>query len=562
MVSDQKKARVIDSIKKLVALGVSEKEIVGNLTDVGINVTEAKILINEAKGVQVPGKKPIPKLAEKNLYDSQTKNLSIDDQIAGQLNIKTSQIKSSETKGVEVKTEPMATPEELTKNLELGLQVKSVSPKETAELKQDEMASNRIGEEVKQKVEEIKPIENKVDVKKVDEKPVNKPANKEVPKKKFGLFGKKLAKDPIAELQKELNISTKKPEQKVEPIKKVEPKTKPFLGGAFIKKVEPVSQQSVVEEKIEEKIEKKVEEKVAEKVAASVSNNDLEQLWKKGIVTAINSKLSEMKKLKDDIDAEVNQKVDGAVKRELAQFKVLLESQKALTISSNTEALEDKQKEITLIIDSKISELKKQSSQLLEGITKVEAAKKEQEESLQKIQTVLTEAKKTKAQLMIEMNSELIKAKSDAQSFIDSSEKHIKALDDKVNRNLQLEKNIADGLVQEAEQKIEKMTLAKTNDLIEKLEIKLNNIEVMEKKINPDKLEEKIMLLDEFKKQFLANMQENLTQINNAIREINTKNEEADKLLASKTLAIDAKIQELTKFEKTFTDKMSSLLKK
>ena len=562
MVSDQKKARVIDSIKKLVALGVSEKEIVGNLTDVGINVTEAKILINEAKGVQVPGKKPIPKLAEKNLYDSQTKNLSIDDQIAGQLNIKTSQIKSSETKGVEVKTEPMATPEELTKNLELGLQVKSVSPKETAELKQDEMASNRIGEEVKQKVEEIKPIENKVDVKKVDEKPVNKPANKEVPKKKFGLFGKKLAKDPIAELQKELNISTKKPEQKVEPVKKVEPKTKPFLGGAFIKKVEPVSQQSVVEEKIEEKIEKKVEEKVAEKVAASVSNNDLEQLWKKGIVTAINSKLSEMKKLKDDIDAEVNQKVDGAVKRELAQFKVLLESQKALTISSNTEALEDKQKEITLIIDSKISELKKQSSQLLEGITKVEAAKKEQEESLQKIQTVLTEAKKTKAQLMIEMNSELIKAKSDAQSFIDSSEKHIKALDDKVNRNLQLEKNIADGLVQEAEQKIEKMTLAKTNDLIEKLEIKLNNIEVMEKKINPDKLEEKIMLLDEFKKQFLANMQENLTQINNAIREINTKNEEADKLLASKTLAIDAKIQELTKFEKTFTDKMSSLLKK
>ena len=42
MVSDQKKARVIDSIKKLVALGVSEKEIVGNLTDVGINVLKQK----------------------------------------------------------------------------------------------------------------------------------------------------------------------------------------------------------------------------------------------------------------------------------------------------------------------------------------------------------------------------------------------------------------------------------------------------------------------------------------------------------------------------------------
>ena len=87
---------------------------------------------------------------------------------------------------------------------------------------------------------------------------------------------------------------------------------------------------------------------IAEKVASSVSSDELEQLWKKGIVTAINAKLSEMKRLKDDIGIEINAKVDAGVKKELSQFKVLLESQKALILSTNKEVLEDKQKEITL----------------------------------------------------------------------------------------------------------------------------------------------------------------------------------------------------------------------
>ena len=119
-----------------------------------------------------------------------------------------------------------------------------------------------------------------------------------------------------------------------------------------------------------------------------------------------------------------------------------------------------------------------------------------------------------------------------------------------------------DGLVAEAEQKIEKMTITKADDLIEQLEVKLNNLEAMQLKINPEKIDEKITLLDEFKKQFLQNIQENLTQINGAIKELNEKSEEADKLLQAKTLAIDAKIEELTKFEKKFTSNLKSLLEK
>jgi len=531
MVSDQKKARVIDSIKKLVALGVSEKEIIGNLTDVGINITEAKKLLDEAKNKPIPISQMNKEFPEKNLYDEKTQDLSIDDQISGQLNIKSSLNKSafktnSKVQQTQQKNNLPQNSGHISQNADLGLKIKESTIKVLTDSKninekrsdENEMAESMITNE-----------------------------NKQIAKKKFGLFGRKSNNDPIEELQKSLNLTSNQMDEKTIS-KEINPKKENYQAA-------PYSQISKTEQK-------SVEEKVAEKVAPGISNDELEQLWKKGIVTAINSKLSEMKKLKEDIDIEINTKVDVGIKKELQQFKVLLESQKALIISTNKEALEDKQKEITLVIDSKISELKKQSADLSQGITKVEAAKKEQEASLQQIQNILADAKKTKSQLMIEMNSELIKAKSSAQAFIDSSEKHLEELDERVNKTLELEKNVADGLVAEAEQKIEKMTITKADDLIEKLEVKLNNLEAMQLKINPEKIDEKIALLDEFKKQFLQNIQENLSQINGAIKELNEKNEEADKILQSKTLAIDAKIEELTKFEKSFTTKLDSLLKK
>jgi hypothetical protein len=43
---------------------------------------------------------------------------------------------------------------------------------------------------------------------------------------------------------------------------------------------------------------------------------------------------------------------------------------------------------------------------------------------------------------------------------------------------------------------------------------------------------------------------------------VNKRSAVADKELKEKSLAIDAKLEELTKFEKEFTDKMEKLMKK
>jgi hypothetical protein len=287
---------------------------------------------------------------------------------------------------------------------------------------------------------------------------------------------------------------------------------------------------------------------------------DFEELWKKGIVVAVNAKLAEMKKLKENVDSEVEQKVDEAVRKELYQFKILLDSQKELIVSSNREALEQKQKEIVFIIDAKIAELRQYNKQMGDNLAAMEIAKKQQELSLGQIITALDDAKRTKAQLIVELNSEMIKSKSQAQSFLDTASFQLKQMDERVNKTLELEKNIADGMLAQAEQKIDTLAIARADELIANLEVEVNRLQTISKKISPELLDQKISVLEEFRKQFLTNMQENLSQINIAIEQLNQKNALAERELAEKTLAIDAKLEELTKFEREFTQRMNQML--
>ncbi|MDD4251099.1 MAG: hypothetical protein PHX27_02815, partial [Candidatus ainarchaeum sp.] len=284
------------------------------------------------------------------------------------------------------------------------------------------------------------------------------------------------------------------------------------------------------------------------------SNDSIEELWKKGIVVAVNSRLDEMKKIKNDIDGLIALKVEDAVKKETGKFKILLESQKDLMMASNREALNQKQREISFIIDSKIAEIKKESTNLNNIIFQIESSKQQQQEMLIEIKKNLDDAKKTKAQLIIEVNSELIKSKSQAQKFIDDAKTQLESLDNRINKTLEFEKNIAQGLLHEAEIKIENLAIQKADELLEELELKLNKLKSIEKDINLDGLGQKIKILDQFKKEFLNNMDDNLQKINQAIEKINIQNELVSKEIGEKTIIIDAKIDELTKFEKSIAN--------
>jgi hypothetical protein len=491
------KETVIDSIQKLLALGVSDSEIAENLFDVGIEKSDAFALIKQAKDLRGKSASSAQPAGSSSLQKQSSvqkavvaRDISMDEEIARQIPLPK-----------KVSGEARSSPQKALDDLE------------------ESMAEDVLEEGAEDD------LEGKI------EENMKGASSEELQKQKE--FTKKTASPQESAGTSNKDYSSPFPRSEA-PLTKsfASQKQKPFAG--------------------------------VPKIELGNAENELivDDLWKKGIVVAVNAKLSEMKKLKEDIDNELAQKVDESIRKELYQFKTLMDSQKDLMISSNKEALEQKQKEIVFIIDSKIAELRQYNKQVSDNLSSIDSAKKQQELALSQISSALEDAKRTKSQLIVEMNSEMIKVKSQAQAFIDSASTHLNQMDERINKTLELEKNIADGMLAQAEQKIETLTIQRADELISSLQLELNKLQTTSNNISPEMLEQKIRTLDEFKSQFLSSMQASLSQINFAIDELNKKNTLAERTLEEKTLAIDAKLEELTKFEKKLTDRLSKSVEK
>ncbi|OQA31741.1 MAG: hypothetical protein BWY55_00318 [archaeon ADurb.Bin336] len=580
-----KRQLVIESIKKLLALNVTDSEIIDNLSDVGLSKEEAIDLIKEAKGINnnsSPKKEEVKaenvvketndsetKSSSKEVFDDTLKKLSMNDQVISQIPF----VKKDSGENL-------------------------VKKAESVQESNEKMVGDVADQSLKASGVEVKEKEDLSNIKKIDSSSINKGVvldKKLVVDKKLVDGANKENESSVKENAKNItsleNKSTQKIDVKSSNIKdskaentsiesKIEVKSSNskdgFSGGldkSPFKKTSgsinlsenksglgTYSKSSSLDFGLKTNKENFMES--FSKNDFSTSSESVEELWKKGIVVAVNTKLAEMKQLKEDVDLKIDQSVDEAVRKELHQMKVLMDSQKELLISSNKEALEQKQKEITFIIDSKIAELKQYNKYLSDNLKVMEEIKKQQQESTAEIKSALEDAKKTKAQLLIEVNSELIKTKSQAQAFLDSAANQMNQMDVRVNKTLELEKNIAEGMLSQAEQKIEQLTIARADDLIRKLEVELNKLQATNKRISPELLDDKIKTLDKFRLEFVNSMQKSLNQINDSIEELNKKNEFAQKTFEEKSLEIDAKIEALTKFENQFTQIIENVLDK
>ena len=556
-----KRQLVIESIKKLLSLNVSDSEIMENLSDVGLSKEEAIELIKEAKEINTSSIKKEDvqqenivnenqtnfktKSSSKEVFDDTVKKLSMNDQVISQIPFVKKNHKGVSTQELESTQESS---EKMVGDVaNQSLKINGNEIKETSVLSEGTKTNSDNAK--KDDLLNKKPVssassEGVIDFEESSKRvldSVNQSSSKEIDAKSL----------PNKNDFSSINLDNSYPK-----------KSASINFSENKSNLEKSSDKSSINFGIKNNQEEYSEKSFYSKNDFVKPSTGFEELWKKGIVVAVNTKLAEMKQLKEEVDLKINQSVDEALRKELYQMKVLMDSQKELLISSNKEVLEQKQKEITFIIDSKIAELKQYNKHLLENLKLMDEIKKQQQESIIGIKSALEDAKKTKAQLLIEVNSEMIKTKSQAQAFLDSASNQLNQMDVRVNKTLELEKNIAEGMLSQAEQKIEQIAITRADELIGKLEVELNKLQATNKRISPELLDDKIKTLEKFRVEFIDNMQKSLSQINSSIEELNKKNEFAQKTLEEKTLAIDAKMEELTKFEKQFTQIMENVLSK
>ncbi|MFA4907431.1 MAG: hypothetical protein WC602_04115, partial [archaeon] len=208
---------------------------------------------------------------------------------------------------------------------------------------------------------------------------------------------------------------------------------------------------------------------------------------------------------------------------------MVFDAQKTLIIDKTNSALESKSSEIAKKIEERISKLKEIDSEIKHDLEKVEKANEMNARMATSVSLKLEEISKTKSELVREMNSELIKSKSELEeyrgqieAFLKDAQSGLVDIDQRLNSTLQLQSRIAESVLKEARDKIDKLALQKNQQLEQQLRNQLSEVLALKQKIDPQKLE------SEFHDLFALKEVEWNKQVQNKIAEIEKIKKELD----------------------------------
>ncbi len=250
------------------------------------------------------------------------------------------------------------------------------------------------------------------------------------------------------------------------------------------------------------------------------------EVWEKGILTVINERLDEIEDIRDNINQIIDSKVEEQLKKESEEMKLELEAEREKLIEEINSSLDAKVKEMTSEIDLKLAALKEIKIAVSETSKKAEAKEKQNRELLEEVQIKMGEMDKSKADLVKALKNELEETKNESKDFMADSTKQLEELDDRVNKALELESKITEGLVANTEKKVEEIALEKTQEVSDKLAKKLALFGELARKLDPKRTEENI-------KKLSVEFELKITGI------IRKKEEEIDELLESKVQEIE-----------------------
>lgn len=508
----EKKQLLLKSIRELLSLNVPDDEIAQNLKEVGIDSSQVKSLIEEAKRPRPPSGKEIAADEFFEKFDSRKKGA-----ISGKMTAR------KRARKIERERE-LATEELATQGFE----------------------------------------------------PEKKPVSEEIARD-LGFESPEKAEPLTSKLLK--TVSSKKGEKKdTAPTEKPEPVEKILETPS----IEPEKKQRLIED-------------------ITVS-----KLWEKGIIGAVNQRLAEMKEIKEDLDKNLDKRVGKATEKEKERTKVLFDSQRALLISKVDAEIEKKAKGFADLIEMKLREMREINKQIAENTEKSQTEGKKSKSEGKSLSRRLKELDKVKEDLLASLNSEIIQAKTQNKQLVEAMNKNLNEMDNRINKTLQLENQIVEGLVQEAKHNIGQMIEEKSQQFSEDLKSKSQQLnalkesfEAEEKKqaarletqiqtsrgaldhqikerllkldqlqkaitveLKPERFRELMQELNEFKAQFVEAIRQNAEKYNEGIKKMNEQSTNIEKQLKLRTEKIDKKIAELDAFEKNFAKEMGLGLEK
>lgn len=218
---------------------------------------------------------------------------------------------------------------------------------------------------------------------------------------------------------------------------------------------------------------------LASKPVPMVSRESTADLWEKGILQTVTEKLQEMKQLHDELESLIDKKIEKALAKEIQKMDTLVKSQQTLLLAKMNASLEKKTGELTEFIDAKIAELKKLKDDKKQQETVLETKQTLAREIFEKLSQELDAVKKQRNQSLQEFNAELIKVKSRFEETIEDARQKLVALEERATQTLELETAIIEGMVKDAQNRIDRLAVGKIDDLAKEVRQSITEFEAL-----------------------------------------------------------------------------------
>ncbi|MCR4335471.1 MAG: hypothetical protein NUV57_02955 [archaeon] len=242
--------------------------------------------------------------------------------------------------------------------------------------------------------------------------------------------------------------------------------------------------------------------------AALSGSADISELWEKGIMATVDSKLGEMEKIQKELDEVLDKKIKDKIAIEAKKFEVVLNSQRELNNAKIDAHLDEKSNEIKKVIESRAKHMEDLNIKVQAQISKIQGEKKFNAELLNSIDEKITGLDSIKSQMISDTNTAIMETESKFNEFMEGSIKKRDDIEARVNRTLQLESKITEGLLEDAKQKIDNLKLEKQEELTTRIQNELAEFEEMAAKVDPQGITERLVKMKELEGHLISRQKE------------------------------------------------------
>lgn len=199
-----------------------------------------------------------------------------------------------------------------------------------------------------------------------------------------------------------------------------------------------------------------------------------------------------------------------------------MESQNALLNNKIDAHLEQKAGEIQKVIEARAVQMEDLHAKVQKEVVKAEGEKRFNQELLNSLNEKVDGLDTIKSQMISDTNKSLIEMQSEYTEFLDKAKQQQAEMEGRLNRALQLESKITEGLLEDAKDKIQSIKLDKEHELSERIEEKINELDEMTKEVDPEGINSRLARMKEMENELVKKQKEIDAHIDERFNEIDS----------------------------------------